>query len=450
MPRIVLILCATGLSFLAFVSGYVVRHFESFPHSYLRNALIAAEALFIQRTGREAEADIFVGARSARSEDFSRPPVRDELTGIRRYDPEQAYSGFTIYSGNSARYPIRLVDMDGNSVHEWTLPVEELYGERSDGLDLASGPLFNRRPYLLPNGDLLIVVIGGWQTPWGWALVKLDKDSRLLWAYTKQTHHDLTVDNNGNIYTLLHSIISQQRPGLEKLVTPYLDDYIAILSPDGQEIKTISILDAIYGSNVEAVLAYIDPDPVKGDLLHANSLEVITPAIAALWPFAEAGQILVSLRNSDLLMVIDPATEKAVWALRGPWRMQHDPDLLANGRILIFDNRGDLQNDGHSRVIEFDPLTQKITWEFPGNTGELLYSSVKASAQRLPNGNTLITESNNGRLLEVTSKKQVVWEYFIPERHTSNTGATIAQVQSGERFSADELDFEFNRRHQNP
>ena len=44
----------------------------------------------------------------------------------------------------------------------------------------------------------------------------------------------------------------------------------------------------------------------------------------------------------------------------------------------------------------------------------LLYSNFCGSAQRLPNGNTLICESRTGTFIEVTHDKQVVWKYVTP------------------------------------
>ena len=75
----------------------------------------------------------------------------------------------------------------------------------------------------------------------------------------------------------------------------------------------------------------------------------------------------------------------------------------------------------HSRVLEFDPVTLKIVWQYPRkeakpvltNSG-MLYSSFISSAQRLPNGNTLITEGACGRVFEVTPDHELVWEYLSP------------------------------------
>ncbi|MEJ2140467.1 MAG: arylsulfotransferase family protein, partial [Gammaproteobacteria bacterium] len=90
---------------------------------------------------------------------------------------------------------------------------------------------------------------------------------------------------------------------------------------------------------------------------------------------------------------------------------------------------------------EFDPQTLEVSWEFPDDTGERLYSSIYGSQQRLPNGNTLISESNNGRILEVTESKDIVWEYMIPERKVNYLGNLVSTVIYAERFNPEDLPF---------
>ena len=46
--------------------------------------------------------------------------------------------------------------------------------------------------------------------------------------------------------------------------------------------------------------------------------------------------------------------------MRGAWIGQHDPDILPNGNILLFDNDGELGEAGRSRVVEVDPRTTGI------------------------------------------------------------------------------------------
>ena len=86
-----------------------------------------------------------------------------------------------------------------------------------------------------------------------------------------------------------------------------------------------------------------------------------------------------------------------------------------------------------SRVIEFDPVTLDIVWEYvnvvdctpgsppflrvcaeetDGTMNRKFFSAFLSSAQRLKNGNTLITEGINGRVFEVTVEGEVVWEHY--------------------------------------
>lgn len=111
--------------------------------------------------------------------------------------------------------------------------------------------------------------------------------------------------------------------------------------------------------------------------------------------------------------------------------------LPGEGNLLVFDNGGwggygdpnPVSPDGnknvrrdHSRVLEIDPVTLEIVWQYtPKEAGFVVpldasrfYSPFISSAQRLPNGNTLITEGSDGRVFEVTRDHELVWEYLSP------------------------------------
>ena len=81
------------------------------------------------------------------------------------------------------------------------------------------------------------------------------------------------------------------------------------------------------------------------------------------------------------------------------WRHQHQPTLLANGRLLMFDNQG--AGKVRSRVIEVDRHNGAIAWEYLGEPDAPLSSRTLGAVQRLPNGNLLVTDSYRGRALEV-------------------------------------------------
>jgi Arylsulfotransferase (ASST) len=98
---------------------------------------------------------------------------------------------------------------------------------------------------------------------------------------------------------------------------------------------------------------------------------------------------------------------------------QHDPSLLPSGNILIFDN-GPHRRDvtlPYSRVIEINPATNEIVWLYVDSPPYNFFSSFISGAQRLTNGITLITEGQSGRMFQVSSSRDVVWEYINPHFH---------------------------------
>jgi hypothetical protein len=136
--------------------------------------------------------------------------------------------------------------------------------------------------------------------------------------------------------------------------------------------------------------------------------------------------------HTDTIAIINPEQKQVVWAQSGPWDAQHEPLLLPSGNMLLLDNLGD---NGTSRILEFDPFSLTIAWEYPGATQADFYTQGCGSCRRLPNGNTLITETDFGRAFEVTQNKKIVWEYNNPYR-TGPRNELIAKVAEMLRIDA--------------
>jgi len=113
--------------------------------------------------------------------------------------------------------------------------------------------------------------------------------------------------------------------------------------------------------------------------------------------------------------------------------------MLTNGNILVFDNRGNISGaTGITRILEFNPNTHEIIWEYSGTEDAPLSNRIRGAQQRLPNGNTLITSSNQARLVEVTPDKEIVWDYRNTTR-AGEDGGMVPVVMWGERYDADTL-----------
>jgi outer membrane protein assembly factor BamB len=191
-----------------------------------------------------------------------------------------------------------------------------------------------------------------------------------------------------------------------------LEDFATLLDPQGRVLRRISILESFERSRWASLLSRIPQG--GGDIFHTNTVEVLDGRFAARNPAFRKGNLLISVLKLDTLAVLDPDRAEIVWALTGSWRRQHQPTFLADGRMLLFDNTG----PGHdrSRVIELDPLSGEILWQFGGTPEVDFFSKTLGSCERLANGNTLITESENGRAFEVTRDGRIVWELNNPYR----------------------------------
>lgn len=367
-----------------------------------------------------------------------------QLSGVVIHNRSKAQPGYNFYVANNEA-SASLLDMDGNVLHQWTHKLAELTSEgrkpdKKSALEAASW----RRAYVYPNGDLLAIHNG-------FGMIKLDKDSKLLWEFEGLAHHDLEVLRDGPIYVLTFedAIIPRINSTEESR-----DDFISVLDPDGNLVRKVSLLKSIERSGYKQLMANL---PTHGDLLHTNTLEVLDGSLANRIPEFKKGNVLVSFLTLSTVAVIDMDARKVVWTLNGDFQFQHDPTVLDNGHLLVFDNLGlrtaavrlapqardNMRNlwyklifsknedQAHSsRVFEIDPLTQQTVWQYPAAGQRPFFSATCGSAYRLPNGNTLITESQFGRSFELSSEGEIVWEFYGPQMALApKRKATLFDVQ---------------------
>jgi outer membrane protein assembly factor BamB len=127
----------------------------------------------------------------------------------------------------------------------------------------------------------------------------------------------------------------------------------------------------------------------------------------------QQGNLLVCFRNVNQIAVLEKNSYRILWAWgEGELEWPHHSTMLLNGHILVFDN-GVIRK--YSRVVELNPLAGDIVWEYTSEPPEDFYSKTRGSCQRLPNGNTLICDSNKGRVFEVTQEGEMVWTWLNPD-----------------------------------
>ncbi len=394
------------IAFLAFVGGSFAMYVRAFPAEPLRRAFQGGVALY----------DRELAYNNPLKTDFWQP-ARTSARGVIRHDAARAQAGLTLYtSGHDHR--AFLIDMTGRVVHEWHIPYSQVWqpgaGVKKPRPDRF---IYIEKAHVFPNGDLLALYTAIGDTPWGYGLVKVDRNSRPIWRYFENAHHDFTFDPAGNIYVLTHRISQAIVPQHEHLTRPRIDDFVVRLSPDGQELGKLWLINAFAQSRFGRRLHFgsWQAHASNGDYLHANSVHVLTQPVAGM-PGSRAGHLLVSLRELSTLALFDMENDRLVSVMTGPWIRQHDAEVLPSGRILLFDNEGGVGGPGRSRVLEFDPPSLRIEWSYGDHPDEPLDSVTRSSQNRLANGNTLIVESMAGRVLEVTPEGDVVWEFVNPVR----------------------------------
>ncbi|KAI6859467.1 hypothetical protein KC343_g5832 [Hortaea werneckii] len=99
------------------------------------------------------------------------------------------------------------------------------------------------------------------------------------------------------------------------------------------------------------------------------------------------------------------------------WDAIHHATELKDGSILIFDNGVYRHHESfpYSRIIQVDRATKQIVWQYHEKNPMTFFTPFMGGAQRLANGNTLITEAANGRIFEVTMEGETVWEYVVDD-----------------------------------
>jgi hypothetical protein len=321
----------------------------------------------------------------------------DEIITV--YDPTRAQQGYNFYVAGHAPTAY-LMDMDGKVLHEWHTLYQDIWDDYIPYLQDAGMDSW-RRAYLFENGDLLAIFER-------FAMIKLDKDSNLLWAKKNGAHHDIEVAADGSIYTLVTE--QHLNPRVHESEEIW-EDYLVQLDEGGEELRRCSMVDAFDAAGID--WQSDAKARAKGDIMHTNSLTIVRSDQRPELPWLTPGLILTSSRTLSLLSFVDMDACRVVKSFKGDWFRQHDPQMLPSGTMMLFDNRG---LRAQSRVLEVDPASGRTVWEYRGSEEMPFYSEWCGSASRLANGNTLINETDQGRSFELAPDGEIVWEFYNPHR----------------------------------
>ena len=341
------------------------------------------------------------------------------LAGGNAIDRERSQPGYNLYSVRPLCVA-KLIDADGETMRTWRDPVGRHWSNCE----------------LLANGDLLVVGTSREDPPeesktnGNRYLARYSWDGRLVWRKWLAAHHDveLTPSNELAVLTRKYRRINEIDPKMD-----VIDEQITLLDQQGTVLRQSSIYDLLKSDSqifcfqkVKVNLQSKGRDQI--DLLHTNSLEWMRrPELEAKSSIYSSKNVLICMRHQDSVAIVNMELQQVVWAWgQGELSAPHDANVLDSGHILIFDN-GLSRN--WSRVIELDPVRQKIVWQYKGLNLKDFYTAARGSNQRMPNGNTLIAESDRAHAFEVTYDGEIVWEYYSPDLGENGKRATIVRMK---------------------
>lgn len=332
-------------------------------------------------------------------------------------DSRKTYEGYTLFAPMGPGY-VWLIDMDGNFVQRWEM-----------------GHIPGEYGVLLPSGNLLYAgkVIPGPLNEFGGfggVLLEADWDGNIVWKYEDlYQHHDFCRMDNGNTMVLrwvsvpdkIAAKIQGGIPGTERQGMIWADSFQEV-TPTGEVVW-----EWLSYEHLDPAVDVICPLCPRSEWSHANACFVLPN-----------GDILTTFRRTDTIAIIDKGTGDIKWRWGvGELAHPHDPTMLDNGNILVFDNgiHRNLARPNYSRVLEINPATGKIEWEYKTNPRHHFYGSQVSGCQRLPNDNTLICEGTTGRIFEVTAEGELVWEFISPFYYDIEGYGRTNQIFRAYRYS---------------
>jgi len=374
---------------------------------------------------------------------------------ITQYFINNTCDGYTLISPREEYHPI-LIDMQGQIIHEWSIygfPAKMLPTGILIGSNVTNEKfnIFNRKGTLYKY-----VLKEEWNNSITWEFNNWTDE----WAFQ---HHDFHLVGNPVYYSPVHEtnidgkilILARLEKMYNKSISwcPFQDDVIYEVDSNsnltGFEWHSNDHYDEMGFDIISKIGLYLCP--AGQGWLHLNTCAEVGNNKWYQQGYEQFSpeNIITCSRHANLIFIINKTTGKIDWKI-GP-NYYKDPDkklgqiigphcahiipegLPGEGNMLIFDNGGfagyglfgGLFNfpkryyRNYSRIIEFNPITLDIVWEYTeikdqnfslGNK-ENFFSWIISSVQRLPNGNTLIVEGTTGRIFEVNNEKEILWKY---------------------------------------
>lgn len=337
-------------------------------------------------------------------------------------------SPFDLQRGRSVVQLLRL--KDGLVVHEFVPDVDAANARSAFASVLADvrrdkDAARNRLMHPLLLGDGSIVLHDS--SP----LARYDACGKLIWSIDGIFHHATEQGPDGSIWTGYRF----PQPRQPNVKPGFWDDALAQVSPDGKLIGVTRIADILQRNG----LAHLwGSRPYMDDPFHLNDIQPVFES----GPYWQRGDLFLSMRNLSLVALYRPSTGKIIWWRTAPWRFQHDVEIIDDHRISVFDNNirisdADEQVDGVNRLLVVDFATGKTSspWQ-AGFERNRLATRAQGRGTPLPNGDAMIEETEQGRLVRMAPDGTLRWRFISANADKRRMAISWARYLSPQKDGA--------------
>ena len=409
------IIFVASLCLMAFTYGVATMMYQLFPYGIIMNAKAAYHAL-----KDIEEDDLFAGVMALDPKAPARPVIAT-------LDPDVGTEHLLVTGGPyefMQRCPkfgcmAWVIDRKGKVLHSWEVDTDALF---SDLPEMAGRPL-TRNLYpsglaLGADGSLVMTIQARNTFPFQIGIAKIDRNGKLLWKHWDHNHHWSTLDRAGNVYSpsmhfernvkyFANSAIETRCNGNLDLVG------INIYAPNGNLLRKLDLADIIAKSKYRGLFYGLRDgcDPI-----HLNSIDLASPSVAAAIPGVNPGDMLISMRKSSSVAIIDKDDGHIKKLMTGQTAGQHSPKFLPDGTALVFDNQGGDRTLGGTRIVRMNFVTgtSETIFPRPGSTREVPFFSMNAGHIDISSDGrrAMITGKEPGRSFEIDiASGQPLWSY---------------------------------------
>lgn len=224
-------------------------------------------------------------------------------------------------------------------------------------------------------------------------------------------HHSTEIDHEKNLWVPIRYFPIKKIS--RKLGTiNFQDDGISKINLNGKLLYEKSIIEILFENKLDSL---IYGGPTSDDPIHLNDIQ---PALKDT-KYWKKGDLFLSLRNQSMIILYRPSTNKIIWYKQGPWKHQHDVDIVDESKISIFDNNISLDffNGGNNNYAIYDFEKNEVTYPYSKSFIEYNISTKSGGLSDTVNSNEIfVEESNNGRLMIINKNGDIIWYYLNKDK----------------------------------